>query len=150
MSLVLLLMDEYLNHAWNQPTSNHGQSQAISFGELSRNIVIVSSAITGIGAFAHALGKRFDTLLMTVLYPLLLKLGDESAIVSDAALNALQIISCACGYGNDADLTGLITTHADRLADILCLHLRHLETYPDTPRVLEVMCDACWMMMYDV
>ena len=73
------------------------------------------------------------------MYPLLAKLGDESELVSDAALKSLRLVSASCGYGDGKDLTPLLAANADRLADTLGRHLRHLSSYPKTPEVLEAI-----------
>jgi len=86
------------------------------------------------------LGPLFEEeLVLLVLYELLCKLGDDSAVVSNAAYCALQAISHAGGHRSDSDLTPLLAANADRLADTLCYRLGHLARYPETPRVLEAI-----------
>lgn len=50
------------------------------------------------GHFAHALGKDFRLLLMSALYPVLEKAGDQTLLISQAAISAATDICQACGY----------------------------------------------------
>ena len=59
------------------------------------NLMFLSSYLALI---LQVLRRDFSPFLMQVLYPLLEKLGDDSAYISSAAFLALLDISQSCGY----------------------------------------------------
>ncbi|XP_059753846.1 TELO2-interacting protein 1 homolog [Balaenoptera ricei] len=103
---------------------------------MNSNIWQICIQLEGIGHFAHALGKDFRLLLMSALYPVLEKAGDQTLLISQAAISAMMDICQACGYDS---LQQLINQNSDYLVNGISLNLRHLSLHPHTPKVLEVM-----------
>ncbi|KAF0874318.1 TELO2-interacting protein 1 homolog isoform X1 [Crocuta crocuta] len=103
---------------------------------MNSNIWQICIQLEGIGRFACALGKDFRLLLMSALYPVLEKAGDQTLLISQAATSAMMDICHACGYDS---LQHLINENSDYLVNGISLNLRHLSLHPHTPKVLEVM-----------
>ncbi|XP_055400988.1 TELO2-interacting protein 1 homolog isoform X2 [Bubalus kerabau] len=103
---------------------------------MNSNIWQICIQLEGIGHFAHALGKDFRLLLMSALYPVLEKAGDQTLLISQAAIGTMTDICQACGYDS---LKHLINENSDYLVNGISLNLRHLSLHPHTPKVLEVM-----------
>ncbi|KAG8517828.1 TELO2-interacting protein 1 [Galemys pyrenaicus] len=103
---------------------------------MNSNIWQICIQLEGIGHFAHALGENFRLLLMTALYPVLEKAGDQILLISEAATGSMMDICHACGYDS---LQDLINQNSDYLVNGIALNLRHLSLHPHTPKVLEVM-----------
>lgn len=103
---------------------------------MNSNIWQICIQLEGIGRFAYALGKDFRLLLMTALYPVLEKAGDQTLLISQAATSAMMDICHTCGYYS---LQHLINQNSDYLVNGISLNLRHLSLHPHTPKVLEVM-----------
>ncbi|XP_070103826.1 TELO2-interacting protein 1 homolog isoform X2 [Equus caballus] len=103
---------------------------------MNSNIWQICIQLEGIGHFAYALGKDFRLLLMSALYPVLEKAGDQTLLISQAAASAMMDICHACGYDS---LQHLINQNSDYLVNGISLNLRHLSLHPHTPKVLEVM-----------
>lgn len=103
---------------------------------MNSNIWQICIQLEGIGQCAYALGKDFRLLLMSVLYPVLEKAGDQSLLISQSATSAMLDICHACGYDS---LQHLINHNSDYLVNGISLNLRHLSLHPHTPKVLEVM-----------
>ncbi|KAM5304977.1 TELO2-interacting protein 1 homolog [Glossophaga mutica] len=103
---------------------------------MNSNIWQICIQLEGIGHFAYALGTDFRLLLMSALYPVLEKAGDQTLLVSQAATNTMMDICHACGYDS---LQHLINQNSDYLVNGISLNLRHLSLHPHTPKVLEVM-----------
>ncbi|XP_003787632.1 TELO2-interacting protein 1 homolog [Otolemur garnettii] len=103
---------------------------------MNSNIWQICIQLEGIGQFAYALGKDFRLLLMSVLYPVLEKAGDQTLLISQVATNTMVAICHACGYDS---LRHLINQNSDYLVNGISLNLRHLALHPHTPKVLEVM-----------
>lgn len=127
-------------------TSGSPTCQVTSFPALSKpspticsmnsNIWQICIQLEGIGHFAYALGTDFRLLLMSALYPVLEKAGDQTLLISQAATSAMMDICHACGYDS---LQHLINQNSDYLVNGISLNLRHLSLHPHTPKVLEVM-----------
>uniref|UniRef100_A0A3Q3LS61 TELO2-interacting protein 1 homolog n=1 Tax=Mastacembelus armatus TaxID=205130 RepID=A0A3Q3LS61_9TELE len=105
---------------------------------LNSNIWQLCIQLEGIACFAQALGPDFRPLLMTSLYPVLEKAGEETLLVSQAALGSMWDISKACGY---ISLKELINDNADYLLNDISVNLQRLSQHPQAPRVLTVMLD---------
>ncbi|XP_056279886.1 TELO2-interacting protein 1 homolog [Pseudoliparis swirei] len=103
---------------------------------LNGNIWQLCIQLEGIGCFARVLGRDFRPLLMTSLYPVLEKAGEETLLVSQAALGSMWNISEACGYHS---LKELINENSDYLLNDISLNLQRLSQHPQAPRVLTVM-----------
>ncbi|KAI8488333.1 TEL2-interacting protein 1 [Branchiostoma belcheri] len=84
----------------------------------------------------EVLGEDFKVFLIQSLYPVLEKLGDDSAIISEAAHATLASVCVSCGYSSVAQL---IAENADYLVDAISLSLRHYSLNPRAPHVLRVM-----------
>ncbi|KAK5923267.1 hypothetical protein CgunFtcFv8_000251 [Champsocephalus gunnari] len=104
--------------------------------QLNSNIWQLCIQLEGIACFAQAMGRDFRPLLMTSLYPVLEKAGEETLLVSQAALGSMWDISKACGYPS---LKELITENCDYLLNDISLNLQRLSQHPQAPRVLTVM-----------
>ncbi|XP_049921343.1 TELO2-interacting protein 1 homolog isoform X2 [Epinephelus moara] len=109
---------------------------ASTIHQLNSNIWQLCIQLEGIACFAQALGCDFRPLLMTSLYPVLEKAGEESLLVSQAALGSMWDISKACGYPS---LKELINENSDYLLNDISLNLQRLSQHPQAPRVLTVM-----------
>ncbi|XP_068200077.1 TELO2-interacting protein 1 homolog isoform X2 [Antennarius striatus] len=123
--------------------ANSLQVSPSSFGSLSPTVHQLNSNIwqlciqlEGIACFAQALGGDFRPLLMMSLYPVLEKAGEETLLVSQAALGSMTDISNACGY---CSLKELISENSDYLLNDISLNLQRLSQHPQAPRVLTVM-----------
>nr|KAF6472803.1 TELO2 interacting protein 1 [Molossus molossus] len=103
---------------------------------MNSNIWQICIQLEGIGHFAYALGTEFRLLLMSALYPVLEKAGDQTLFISQAATSTMMDICHACGYDS---LQHLINQNSDYLVNGISLNLRHLSLHPHTPKVLEVM-----------
>ncbi|XP_045384558.1 TELO2-interacting protein 1 homolog isoform X1 [Lemur catta] len=103
---------------------------------MNSNIWQICIQLEGIGQFAYALGEDFRLLLMSALYPVLEKAGDQTLLISQVATSTMVDICHACGYGS---LQHLINQNSDYLVNGISLNLRHLAQHPHTPKVLEVM-----------
>jgi hypothetical protein len=103
---------------------------------LNSNTILICLLLDALAAFAEVLGKQFDGLLMTALYPVLEKMGDSKGVIRNTALHTLTVICQCCCYSS---ISSLICQNADYLIDVVSLNLRHLDVNPTTPRVLKVM-----------
>uniref|UniRef100_A0A3B5BAD0 TELO2 interacting protein 1 n=1 Tax=Stegastes partitus TaxID=144197 RepID=A0A3B5BAD0_9TELE len=111
-------------------------STSTTIHQLNSNIWQLCIQLEGIACFAQVLGRDFRPLLMTSLYPVLEKAGEETLLVSQAALSSMLDISEACGYPS---LKELINENSDYLLNDISLNLQRLSQHPQAPRVLTVM-----------
>ena len=102
-------------------------SSASTIHQLNSNIWQLCIQLEGIACFAQALGPDFRPLLMTSLYPVLEKAGEETLLVSQAALGSMWDISKACGYPS---LKELINENSDYLLNDISLNLQRLSQHP--------------------
>ncbi|CAI5692347.1 unnamed protein product [Oreochromis niloticus] len=84
----------------------------------------------------QALGRDFRPLLTTWLYPVLEKAGEETLLVSQAALSSIWNINKVCGY---ASLKELINENSDYLLNDISLNLQRLSLHLQAPPVLTVL-----------
>lgn len=103
---------------------------------MNSNIWQICIQLEGISQFAYALGKDFRLLLMSALYPVLEKAGDQTLLISQVATRTMVDIYLACNYDS---LQDLINQNSDYLVNGISLNLRHLSLHPHTSKVLEVM-----------
>lgn len=111
-------------------------SKTPTLHQLNSNIWQICIQLEGIGGFALALGTDFRLLLMTSLYPVLEKAGDESLLVSQAAFNAMCDLCKACDYSSPKEL---VIKNSDYLLNDVSLNLARPSIHPHAPRVLAVM-----------
>ncbi|XP_003963042.2 TELO2-interacting protein 1 homolog [Takifugu rubripes] len=104
--------------------------------QLNSNIWQLCIQLEGMACFAQALEHRFRPLLMTSLYPILEKAGEETLVVSQTALSSMMVISKVCGFRS---LKELINENSDYLLNDISLNLQRLSQHPQAPRVLTVM-----------
>uniref|UniRef100_A0A3P8UTC6 TELO2 interacting protein 1 n=1 Tax=Cynoglossus semilaevis TaxID=244447 RepID=A0A3P8UTC6_CYNSE len=104
--------------------------------QLNSNIWQLCIQLEGIACFSQALGLDFHPLLMTSLYPVLEKAGEETLLVAQAALDSMWVMSKACGYPSPKEL---INENSDYLLNDISLNLQRLNQHPQAPRVLTVM-----------
>ncbi|CAK6955101.1 TELO2-interacting protein 1 homolog [Scomber scombrus] len=116
--------------------SSSASSSTSTIHQLNSNIWQLCIQLEGIACFAQAMGHEFCPLLMTSLYPVLEKAGEETHLVSQAALGSMWDISKACGYPS---LKELINENSDYLLNDISLNLQRLSQHPQAPRVLTVM-----------
>ncbi|KAL4220850.1 TEL2-interacting protein 1 [Mactra antiquata] len=155
-SVVKLLVDEYLNptnfHLVTSLTSSKVKVQSleqqlrsitlttndndITAAKMNKNIVQIALYLEGFGNFAKVLKSGFERILMSVLYPMLEKLGDDTAYISNAAFIALWDICISLRYKS---LGELICNNVDYLMNDISLRLRHLDRNKKCPLVLKVM-----------
>ncbi|CAC5370447.1 TTI1 [Mytilus coruscus] len=102
----------------------------------NRNIIQICLYLEGIGYFAKVLGKRFCPFLIQTLYPLLEKLGDDTAFISSTAYLSLCDICSACSYGS---IDELLKQNADYLVNAFSIRLRHFDQNKQSPLVLKVL-----------
>ncbi|KAF7663644.1 hypothetical protein LDENG_00204990 [Lucifuga dentata] len=117
-------------------SSSASSSSSSTIHQLNSNIWQLCIQLEGVASFAQALGREFRPLLMTSLYPVLEKAGEETLLVSQAALGCMWDVSTACGY---ASLKDLINQNSDYLLNDISLNLQRLRLHPQAPRVLAVM-----------
>ncbi|OWF46694.1 TELO2-interacting protein 1 homolog [Mizuhopecten yessoensis] len=107
-----------------------------SVGVYHRNTVLICLLLEGLGTFAKVLGKSYLPLLVQTLYPMLEKLGDNTAVISNAAYLSLCTTCTACNYSS---IEELIQKNADYLVNAISLRLRHFHDNQHSPLVLKVM-----------
>lgn len=103
---------------------------------MNSNIWQICIQLEGLGCFAYVLKKDFRLLLMSALYPILEKAGDDTLLISQVAMGTMVDICRACGYDSIPDL---INQNADYLVNEISLRLRHLAHEPHAAHVLEAM-----------
>uniref|UniRef100_A0A5F9DRP6 TELO2-interacting protein 1 homolog n=1 Tax=Oryctolagus cuniculus TaxID=9986 RepID=A0A5F9DRP6_RABIT len=123
-------------HACQVPSFPAFSKPSPTICSMNSNIWQICIQLEGIGQFARALGKDFRLLLMSALYPVLEKAGDQTLLISQAATSTMVEIGQACGYDS---LRHLINQNSDYLVNGISLNLRHLALHPHTTKVLEVM-----------
>ncbi|XP_032931178.1 TELO2-interacting protein 1 homolog isoform X1 [Catharus ustulatus] len=163
---VTSILDEYMDQAnWYLVTSvdteesSPEQSEqrlglAVRAGGVSSDVLLLSSEprvttrtmnsniwqiciqLEGVGCFAAVLGKEFQLLLLSALYPVLEKAGDRTLLISETALGTLADICEACGYSS---VQCLINENSDYLVNGISLNLRQLEYQPRASQVLDTM-----------
>ncbi|KAM4738192.1 TELO2-interacting protein 1 homolog isoform 2-T2 [Anableps anableps] len=114
------------------PTS----SSVSTIHQLNSNIWQLCIQLEGVACFAQALLHDFRPLLMTSLYPVLEKAGEETLLVSQAALSTMMDVSKSCGYSSTKEL---INDNSDYLLNDISVNLQRLGQHPQAPRVLMVM-----------
>ncbi|XP_078616742.1 TELO2-interacting protein 1 homolog [Branchiostoma floridae x Branchiostoma japonicum] len=122
---------------WLIPISSPRPHQ-ISLKTLNSNVLLICLQLEGIAVFSKVLGENFKLLLIQTLYPVLEKLGDESAVISETAHTTLVSMCESCGY---ISIAQLIAENADYLVNDISLSLRHYSLHPRAPHVLRVMLD---------
>ena len=148
------MLQEYLGHAvWDLPTSLDDVSPervvdgSITLATLRDDALLVCLAAEGVGVVAQACGVEFvraGAFLPTALCPLLQKLGDPAAVVSDTASDVLGVIAAVGGFVRSGTQDGgstregpvalLVSANADYVVDMLSRHLRHLDDHPGAVR----------------
>ncbi|NWW95475.1 TTI1 protein, partial [Rhynochetos jubatus] len=103
---------------------------------MNSNIWQICIQLEGVGRFAAVLGKDFRLLLLSALYPVLEKAGDQTLLVSETALGTLADVCAACGYDS---LQCLINENSDYLVNGISLNLRQLGHQPRAAQVLDAM-----------
>lgn len=143
--LEVYLQPEHWHVAVNISDARHGRGLEIvkaeqrkmrTVKEVTNNVIFLSLLLDGIKSIAVALGKKFNPLLQIAMYPLLQKLGDFNAIISQSAYSTLQAVCHECGYSS---LTELLKHNADYLVNSICLKLRHLDLYPEATLALSAL-----------
>ncbi|CAI5644004.1 unnamed protein product [Oreochromis niloticus] len=104
--------------------------------QLNSNICQLCIQLEALACCAQALGRDFRPLLTTWLYPVLEKAGEETLLVSQAALSSIWNINKVCGY---ASLKELINENSDYLLNDISLNLQRLSLHLQAPPVLTVL-----------
>ena len=153
------VLQEYLSReVWDLPTSIDDIPPDISLARggltlatLRDNALLTCLAAEGVGVVAQACGADFvrrGAFLPQALCPLLQKLGDPAATVSDTAGDVLGAIAAVGGFvhptggsdgGNnrvsrEGPVSRLVAANADYVVDMLSRHLRHLDDHPGAAR----------------
>ena len=119
-------------------------------------VVVGSLAVDCVGKLALVVGgEAFAPLLMHCMYPLLERVSDESAEVSDAALRGLVAVAQTMRRHSDAskasggsdpqavtpdeEVRRLLMANIDYIVDVICARLRYLHEHPTTPQVLQAV-----------
>ncbi|KAJ8320216.1 hypothetical protein KUTeg_001803 [Tegillarca granosa] len=102
----------------------------------NKNTLQICLFLEGFGVFAKVLEERFIPFLIHTLYPLLEKLGDQKAFISNTAYLSLCDIYTACHYKS---LDELIKKNVDYLVNAVSLRLRHFTDNRRSPTVLKVI-----------
>ena len=156
------VLQEYLSReVWDLPTSfddiplddiSHSRG-GLTLATLRDNALLTCLAAEGVGVVAQACGADFvrrGSFLPQALCPLLQKLGDPAATVSDTAGDVLAAIAAVGGFvhptgtggsdgGNnrvsrEGPVSRLVAANADYVVDMLSRHLRHLDDHPGAAR----------------
>lgn len=157
-NIVDLLIMEYISDAnWNLITSNPPAShkamssnpqdflsrktetkqvKAVPFEVLNSNIQLSCLLLEAIGVFSKVSSSQFDCHLIKVLYPVMVKLGDENAAISCSAYETLVNICQCCNY---ASVDELIARNADYLVNSISLDFKYVFINHRAPCVLRVM-----------
>jgi hypothetical protein len=117
----------------HSPLSVNASSRSIE--QLNSNIVLICLLLDSIEQCSLILHSDFQIHLMDVLYPLLEKVGSESARISRCALHCLHSVAKSTGVGS---VSVLLQNNADYLVNSISLKLRHINRYPEAPTVLQV------------
>ena len=115
-------------------------------------VAVSTLATECVGKLASLVGSEsFAPLLIHALYPLLERVSDESAEVSDAALRALVSLARTMGapgsaggpsplpQSPDEQVRWLLMENIDYVVDVICARLRYLHEHPTTPMVLQAV-----------
>lgn len=116
-------------------SSSSCRSTSSTVHQLNSNIWQLCIQLEGVACFAQALGQDFRSLLMTSLYAVLEKAGDETLAVSQAALCSMWEVSRACGYQS---LKELIIDNSDYLLNDVSLNLQRLGQHPQVKAYIHV------------
>ncbi|XP_014675715.1 PREDICTED: TELO2-interacting protein 1 homolog [Priapulus caudatus] len=158
-ALIRSLVEEFVqNEHWHLPTSiytrrvcdeQHASDRLMllknhplvagddtSLKDVNSNILFVCLLLEALQAFSQVLEEDFRVLLMTCLYPVMEKVGDDTALVSQTAYLTLVEVASNCGYSS---VGSLIHSNTDYLVNSISLRLRHLWLNPRAPLVLQVM-----------
>ncbi|KFQ02923.1 TELO2-interacting protein 1, partial [Leptosomus discolor] len=103
---------------------------------MNSNIWQICIQLEGVGCFAAVLGKEFRLLLLSALYPVLEKAGDNTLLIRETALGTLVDMCEACSYDS---LQGLINENSDYLVNGISLSLRQPAHQPRASQVLDTM-----------
>jgi len=117
-------------------SSSSASDTVRSVERINSNITLICLLLEGVEKCSVVLGSGFQTELISVLYPLLVKVDSENARVSRCALLALCGIAQSCGV---TDLPDLLRWNADYIVDAVSLRLRHVDRHPEAPSVLGVV-----------
>ena len=154
------VLQEYLSReVWDLPTSfddipfddiSLARTGYYTLATLRDNALLTCLAAEGVGVIAQACGADFvrrGAFLPQALCPLLQKLGDPAATVSDTAGDVLAAIAEVGGFvhppesdgGNnrvscEGPVSRLVAANADYVVDMLSRHLRHLDDHPGAAR----------------
>ncbi|CAI5673717.1 unnamed protein product [Oreochromis niloticus] len=99
------------------------------YATLNSNICQLCIQLEAFACCAEALGRDFRPLLTTWLYTVPEKAGEETLLVSQAALSSIWNINKVCGY---ASLKELINENSDYLLNDISLNLQRLSQHPQT------------------
>eukprot|EP01083_Nonionella_stella_P238424 835503_1 len=135
-SAVSMLLDEFLDSPlWNIPT--HSRVSALTLEEITANALVSACLLRGVGACASVMGSRFDSLLVSALYPVVEKAASAHSLVQQAATATLSLMWLHCGYSSQSEM---ILRNADYLIDRISLSLRYTQGEADmAPRALQVL-----------
>ncbi len=139
------LIDQYLNLAQDTDSQQPFLDDIYAF---SLDVLAISTfedeerwklqclALEAVALQARHQGEDFRPELVDALYPILERLGSNSAVLQQHAMTCLNIVSSACNYPNAA---ALVINNADYLVNVVALKLNTFNISPQVPQVLVVM-----------
>lgn len=133
-------MDKYSSQVVPAPFGSSPLSSSTpTIHQLNSNIWQLCIQLEGMACFAQALEHRFRPLLMTSLYPILEKAGEETLVISQTALSSMLVISKVCGFRS---LKELINENSDYLLNDISLNLQRLSQHPQVIIIIQHMNDT--------
>ncbi|CAD5111680.1 unnamed protein product [Dimorphilus gyrociliatus] len=123
------------DNSWDLLPINKQTSNIVNFQALNNNVIQVCLILEGLANLSEVLKEKFKLHLMTILYLVLEKIGNDNYLVSEEAFHVLQDISKNCSYTSVAHL---LSDNMDYLMNSISIKLRHLSTFPNSPSILRV------------
>lgn len=125
-----ILFDYIAPNVWNTLYNSNDISSSYE------HILCSSLLLEGVGNIAQVLGKEFNEKMMYVIYPILVKLGDSSHVVNNAAYNTLLRIALYCEYES---IMKMIQVNTDYIINSIYTNMRYLKDYSSSLLVLHAI-----------
>lgn len=120
---------------WDLLPINSRDSSIINLQILNSNVIQVCLILEGLANLSDVLKEKFRLQLITVLYLVLEKIGNDNYMVSEEGFHVLKDIARNCSYSSIAHL---LSENMDYLMNSISLKLRHLTNFPNSPSILRV------------
>ena len=114
-------------------TKSQSEKKSIQPTSLHCHCVVVIGVLDIISHIALMLGNEFTSFLLSVLYPIVEKLGSNDVRIEQAAISCLLQICTSTQY---VTVESLLGQNMDYLVDTLAMRLQYLDAYPWSPDVL--------------